>query len=216
MLSFLKTSASQFPQVAFPVSMGTFKRSFTNTVENIGSSKAESDPKMEGETKTEKDEKTVLQERVEELAKELKESKDTLLRSLAETQNQSKRLRKQMKETRNFAVTDFSKSLLEIADNLDRALKNSPKPTEKLSQEYKSLHEGVVLTDKILQKVFAKFGIVPIDCKEGDKFDYKVHNAVLTIPQSQFNDGEVGLITQRGWKIKERVLRASRVGVVKK
>ncbi|KAJ6242491.1 grpe protein [Anaeramoeba flamelloides] len=216
MLSILNTSTSQFPQVALSLSMGSLKRTFTNTTQNFGSNKDESDPNEEGENKTEKDEKTILEEKVAELTKELTESKSSLLRSVAETQNQSKRLRKEISNTRSFAITSFSKSLLEIADNLDRALKNSPKPSEKLSEEYKSLHEGVVLTDKILHKVFAKFGVVPINCKEGDKFDYTLHNAVLTIAQSQFNDGEIGLITQRGWKIKERVLRASGVGVVKK
>ncbi|KAJ3449792.1 grpe protein [Anaeramoeba flamelloides] len=224
MISIFKQSAFQLSQTPFSLSFGSFKRNFMNKTQSTTDSSVNNNPEKDLNkqpekdlnTKPEKDEKTVLQEKVIGLEKELKESKDTLLRSLAEQQNQSKRLRKQMKETRNFAVTDFSKSLLEIADNLQRALKNSAKPSDELSKEYKSLHEGVVLTEKILHKVFAKYGIVQIDCKQGDKFDYKVHNAVLTLANSKFNDGELGLIIQRGYKIKERILRAARVGVVKK
>ncbi|KAJ6240268.1 grpe protein [Anaeramoeba flamelloides] len=227
MIPIFQAATSQFSQFPFSVSFGSsLKRYFTNTPDNNSNNSNNSNNNPENDlnnktekdvgNKTEKDEKTILQERVSELENELKESKDTLLRSLAEQQNQSKRLRKQMKETRSFAVTDFSKSLLEVADNLDRALKSSPIPSDELSTEYKSLHEGVVLTEKILHKVFSKYGIVKIDCKEGDKFDYKLHNAVVTIPQSNYNNDEIGLIIQRGYKIKERILRAVGVGVVKK
>lgn len=66
-----------------------------------------------------------------------------------------------------------------------------------------------------MDRVLEKFDLVQYD-PVGEKFDPELHEAVFTIPQSEYENDHVGVVIQSGWKISNRVLRAAKVGIVKK
>ena len=71
------------------------------------------------------------------------------------------------------------------------------------------------MTAEVMDRVLERFKVVQYDPK-GEKFDAKLHEAVFTVPRSDYPNDTVDTVMQTGWKIGERVLRAAKVGVVKK
>ena len=71
------------------------------------------------------------------------------------------------------------------------------------------------MTSKVMDKVLSKFDVVQFD-PIGEVFDPNIHDAVFMIPESDYDNNHVGQVMQTGWKIGERVLRAAKVGIVKK
>ena len=72
------------------------------------------------------------------------------------------------------------------------------------------------MTTEVMDKVLKKFDVIQFD-PIGEKFDPNIHDAIFMIPESdEYNSDHVGQVVQTGWKIGERVLRAAKVGIVKK
>jgi molecular chaperone GrpE len=71
------------------------------------------------------------------------------------------------------------------------------------------------MTADVMDKVLARFKLEQYDPK-GKPFDPALHEAVFTVPDSEFENGSVAVTMQTGWKIGDRVLRAAKVGIVKK
>ena len=72
------------------------------------------------------------------------------------------------------------------------------------------------MTTDVMDKVLGKFKVVQVN-PLGEKFDPNIHEAVFMIPESnEYENDHVGVVIQTGWSIGERVLRASKVGIVKK
>ena len=72
------------------------------------------------------------------------------------------------------------------------------------------------MTSKVFDKSLAKFEVVQID-PIGEKFDPNIHDAIFTIPvHDEIENNHIGQVVQTGWKIGDRVLRAAKVGIVKK
>ena len=139
--------------------------------------------------------------------------KDQILRALAETENVRKRANRQIDEERVYAVERFARDLLNVSDNLSRALIALPQEArDALSEAGKNLVEGVELTEKDLHAVMARHGVVAIDASPGAAFDPNFHQAVSQIPSDQ-PAGSVAQAFQSGWKIGERTLRAAMVAV---
>ena len=118
--------------------------------------------------------------RIKELEEAVKDGKDKLLRSYAEEENVRRIARKDVDDARAYAVGSFAKSLLDVSDNLDRAL--AATPADKMTGEHaentlKALMEGVELTNKQLEKVFNKHGLTRFG-QIGDKFDPNKHEAL--------------------------------------
>ena len=158
--------------------------------------------------KKEEDAATV---RLSELEEECKSLKDQLLRSLAEQENIRRIARRDVDSAKQFSIKSFAKSLLEVADNLDRAL-DSVEFTEKSSTFY----QGVEMTNTGLLKALESHG-VKIYCEEpGDKFDPTLHEALMECPYPDMEPGTVGQVIKRGFKLNQRVLRPAEVGVVVK
>ena len=67
----------------------------------------------------------------------------------------------------------------------------------------------------VMDKVLGRFGVVQYDPK-GEAFDPKLHEAVFTVNQSEQDNDTVAIVMQTGWKIGDRILRAAKVGIVKK
>lgn len=147
------------------------------------------------------------------LETELAETKDQLLRTLAEAQNIRKRAAKETQDARTFAIEKFAADLLSVSDNMSRALEALPEAErESLSEQGKNLLGGVEMTQKELHAVFARNGVTAIEAAPGDAFDPNLHQAVANVPSEHAN-GSIAECFQPGWKIGDRILRAAMVTV---
>jgi molecular chaperone GrpE len=154
-----------------------------------------------------------LAEVVAALEKERDALKDNVLRALAESDNVRKRANRQIEEARLYAVEKFARDLLNVSDNLARAVDSVPEGSRGLMTEaVKTALEGVELTQKELVTVLARHGVTAIDASPGAAFDPALHQAVTQIP-SEHPAGSVAQLFQSGWRIGERTLRAAMVAV---
>src|SRR5262252_640724 len=152
---------------------------------------------------------------VEQLAREASDSKDKLLRSLAEMENMRRRTERQVTDAREYGITAFARDVLAVADNMGRALSAiDPQLRETADAGLKSLLEGVELTERELLKVLEKHGVKKFD-PIGEKFDPNLHQAMYEIPDPSQPAGTVAKVVQAGYMIGERVLRPALVGVAK-
>jgi molecular chaperone GrpE len=149
------------------------------------------------------------------LAKEAAELKDRLLRTLAEMENLRRRTERETRDARQYAVANFARDMLGVADNMQRALDTlSADFRDQADPVVKSHIEGVELTERELVKVMEKHGITKFDPK-GQKFDPNVHQAMLEVPDPSVPSGTVVQVMQPGYMIADRVLRPALVGVSK-
>lgn len=156
--------------------------------------------------------------REEQLEAELKQAKDQLLRSLAEQENTRRIAQRDVADARNFAVKSFAKSLLEVSDNLSRALEHVPEEMRHDKEKHQTLatlYEGIAMTETGLMKAFESNGLKKY-CTVGDEFDPNKHNALYEYPDSEKKPGTVGQVIKVGYLLNDRVLRPAEVGVVKK
>lgn len=146
------------------------------------------------------------------LEEQLAETKDQLLRSLAEVENIRKRSQREKEETAQYAVTSFARDLLSVADNLNRAVESLSSSDQK---EAKGLLEGVEITEKELLKVLEKHRIKKIEALD-QPFDPNFHQAMVEIPSEDKEPGTIIQEMQIGYTIAGRLLRPALVGVAKK
>ncbi|TFJ82048.1 hypothetical protein NSK_006714 [Nannochloropsis salina CCMP1776] len=163
---------------------------------------------------------------VEKLMAENKELKDKVLYTLAEMENVRTIARRDAASAKQFALQSFAKQLLDVADNLNRALASVPKEALEEGGEaggkegggsslLATLVEGVAMTDAQLQKVFAANQIVQYG-KPGDKFDPHMHDALFEYDEEGREGGSVGQVLKTGYTLNGRVIRPAQVGTVKK
>lgn len=152
---------------------------------------------------------------VEALAKEVAEAKDRVLRTLAEMENLRKRTQREVSDARTYGITAFARDVLDIADNLQRALDAVPlEAREAADPGLKALIEGVELTEKSLHKALEKNGVQKLD-PLGEKFNPNFHQAMYEVPDASVPSGTVVQVVQGGYTIGERVLRPALVAVAK-
>ena len=146
----------------------------------------------------------------------LKETHDKLLRTLAEMENQRRRFEKEKNEALEFGGFNLASESLSLLDNLDRAI-TSFKNDENLKdvKDFVKIIEGLEVVKKDLISIFKKNGINSIDCLN-KKFDPNFHQAMLEIENDEKPSGTIIQEIQKGYMMKERLLRPSFVGVTKK
>ena len=143
------------------------------------------------------------------------ELKDKLLRALAEMENLRRRTEKDLADARAYGVTRFARDMLDVGDNLRRALESVPaEAREAADGPFKALMEGVDLTERDFLKKMETHGVRKI-VPEGQKFDPNLHQAIFEIPDETKPNGTVMTVVQAGYVIGERVLRPAMVGVSK-
>jgi molecular chaperone GrpE len=144
-------------------------------------------------------------------ATRLKAERDALLDRLARLQaefdNARKRAAKEQQDYRDYAVSDAVKALLPTLDSFERALQSEPAD----KSEFRS---GVELIYKQLQDALAKLGLRPIPAM-GEMFDPHLHEAIQMVDTTEARDHEVLEELQRGYKLKDRLLRPSMVKVAR-
>ena len=152
---------------------------------------------------------------VEALTKDVAEAKDRMLRTLAEMENLRKRTQREVADARTYGITAFARDVLDIADNLQRALDAVPmEAREAADPGLKALIEGVELTERSLHKTLDKNGVQKLD-PLGEKFDPNFHQAMYEVPDSSVPTGTVVQVVQGGYTIGDRVLRPALVAVSK-
>ena len=151
--------------------------------------------------------------RIRELEKEVKDLKDKVMRSYAEEENVRRIARRDVTLAKDFANQSFAKSMLEVADDFERAMKSVPEEAIIDNKEFNTLLEGIKMTDKSLQKTFAKNGVVKFG-EVDDVFDPALHDALFNIPATETQTGgTIGQVLKSGYKLKDRVIRAADVGI---
>src|SRR3977135_1562041 len=152
---------------------------------------------------------------VEALTKEVAESRDKMLRTLAEMENLRKRTAREVGEARIYGITGFARDVLDIADNLQRALDAVPAEAKANADPgLKALMEGVELTERSLLNTLEKNGVKKFD-PAGEKFDPNFQQAMYEVPDASVPSGTVVQVVQAGYMIGERVLRPALVAVSK-
>jgi molecular chaperone GrpE len=131
---------------------------------------------------------------------------DRLARAQAEFENARRRASKEQQEFRDYAAADAIKPLLPVLDSFERALQVKSEPAD--------FRSGVELIYKQLQDALAKVGVKAIPAK-GEQFDPHVHEAIEMVETSDAADHEVIEELQRGYRIKDRLLRPAMVKVAK-
>jgi molecular chaperone GrpE len=152
---------------------------------------------------------------VEALAREAAESRDKMLRTLAEMENLRKRTMREVADARTYGITGFARDVLDIADNLQRALDAVPAETrESADPILKALIEGVELTERSLLNALEKNGVKKFD-PSGEKFDPNFQQAMYEVPDASVPAGTVVQVVQAGYMIGDRVLRPALVAIAK-
>ena len=146
----------------------------------------------------------------DELIEERENLKDRLMRSLADLENLRKRSERDRRDAELYGGTKLARDLLSVFDNMSRALDNID---DDLRDEASALVEGLELTQRELVNVFLRHKIDQIEPQEGEKFDPKYHQAMFESPVSGTEKGTVIQVMTKGFKIGDRLLRASQVGV---
>ncbi|MDN5050042.1 nucleotide exchange factor GrpE [Aliarcobacter butzleri] len=159
----------------------------------------------EAEQKTES-----LEEKVARLESELKESEEKFLRAYADFENMKKRLEKEKYQAIDYASEKFAKDLLTPLDTLEMAL-NSAKADVDANELLEKLKEGIELTLKNFVTTFEKHNITKVET-DGE-FDPNVHNAVMQVDSAEHNSGQIVQELQKGYVLKDRLLRPSMVSI---
>jgi len=151
----------------------------------------------------------------EALAKEVAEARDKMLRTLAEMENLRKRTAREVSDARTYGISGFARDVLDIADNLQRALDAVPAEARAAADPgLKALIEGVELTERSLHNALEKNGVRKFD-PAGEKFDPNVHQAMYEVPDPSVPAGTIAQVIQSGYMIGERVLRPALVAVAR-
>jgi molecular chaperone GrpE len=152
---------------------------------------------------------------VEALNAENASLKDRVLRTLAEMENLRRRTEREISDARTYAVSAFARDMLNVVDNLTRALESLPENARAEADDgLKSLIDGVDLTARDLSVALGRHGVKKLE-PLGEKFDPNFHQAIFETPDETLPSGTVTKVVQSGWTIGDRVLRPAMVGVSK-
>ena len=150
------------------------------------------------------------------LEEKIKELEDKVVRTLAEMENQRRRFGKEKEDAFDYGGFSFAKEALNLIDNLERSrqileIDEALKDTEAL----KKTLEHFEIISKDMVSIFSKNGIIPI-VSVGKKLDPNQHQAMMEIDDDQKEPGTIVQEIQKGFMMKDRLLRPSLVGVSKK
>ena len=185
--------------------------------ENIKSKTSNENNEADKKQVDNEEESKVVAEKKELTSEEkIKELEDKLARTFAEMENQRRRFEKEKDEAFEYGGFSFAKEALNLIDNLARSKlilesDDALKDTEAL----KKTLEHFDIINKDLISIFTKNNIKPIDCLN-KKLDPNLHQAMMEIEDDQKEPGTIVQEVQKGFMIKDRLLRPSLVGVSKK
>ena len=180
-----------------------------NEAEKVKAEELNSDVQLDTLENNEPPKEITLEEKILEL-------EDKLARAFAEMENQRRRFEKEREDAFNYGGFSFAKETLNLIDNLERSkqiLENDE--TLKNSETLKKALEHFDIINKDMLSILSKNGINPID-SIGKKLDPNLHQAMMEIDDDQKEPGTIVQEIQKGFMMKDRLLRPSLVGVSKK
>ena len=174
-------------------------------------------PDKETETKEEIQNNNKVEEKKEETTEDkLVIVQDKLLRTMAEMENQRRRFEKEKQEAFEFGGFNFANESLSLLDNIDRAIMSFRNDENlKNNKDLNKIIDGIEVVKKDLVSIFKKNGIESIECIN-KKFDPNFHQAMLEVEDNTKKPGTVVQEIQKGYMMKDRLLRPSLVSVTKK
>ena len=143
---------------------------------------------------------------VDELKKQIENLKNEYARAYADTENLKKRLNAEAEQTRKYRIQSFAKEILPVIDNLERALQTS---VEEADEGFK---KGVEMTYNQLIAALKNEGVEEIDCLNKE-FDPNFHQAIMQEKKEGVKSGVVIEVLQKGYVLKDRILRPAMVKV---
>lgn len=148
------------------------------------------------------------------LQTELTEMKDKALRALADADNARKRAERMQIDSTKFAIAGFARDLLDVADNMRRALDSVPAEARVGNDLINTLLQGVEATERSMLATLEKHGVRKIAPTSG-QFDPNHHEAMFEADVPGKRSGEIIQMIEPGYMLHERLLRPARVGVAK-
>ena len=176
--------------------------------ENLEESQAEEVLEEQEQT-----EETVEVDPLEAAQAEAAEYKDKYLRAHADFENSKRRLEKDKMNAVAYANESFAKDILAVMDSFENALASMENSGEDSSEVLANMKEGVNLTFEQLKKILEKNSIKEVSC-EGE-FDPEVHQAIMQVESDDHEVGDVVQVMQKGYTIKDRILRPAMVSTCK-
>ena len=166
--------------------------------------------------KNEQTEKTAESKKEESPEEKIKIIQEKLLRTMAEMENQRRRFEKEKKEASEFGGFNFAGESLSLLDNIDRAITSFENDESlKNNKDLNKIIDGIEIVKKDLISIFKKNGIQPMECIN-KKFDPNFHQAMLEVENNTKEPGTIVQEIQKGYMMKDRLLRPSLVGIAKK
>ena len=151
---------------------------------------------------------------VERLKAEVAEWEDKFLRTHASFENSKRLLAKDKATAVAYANESFASDILTVVDSLDSALSMiNIDENDKNNEFMKKMKEGLTLVDEQLHKVLEKHQIKQIDCVK--EYNPNLHQAVMQVDSEEHNSGDIVQVLQKGYTIKDRVLRPAMVSTAK-
>ncbi len=142
--------------------------------------------------------------------------RDQLMRLAAELENTRRRGEREKRESGQYAIANFARDLISVADNFERALRAAGVSGDQIpeghSDAFNGLVAGIQMTEKELLTTLQRHGVQKIE-PAGEKFDPNLHQAVANVPSADIEKGSVVDVAQPGFTIGDRVLRAAMVTV---
>lgn len=143
---------------------------------------------------------------------EIASLRERLMRALAETENTRRQGERHTQDAQQYAIANFSRELLQVVDNLRRAIDVGAADPE--ARKGDGLLEGVSATDRILTQILNRFGVQEINALN-EPFDPRKHEAVMEAEQTEQAPGSVVRVLENGYMLHDRLLRPARVVVAK-
>jgi len=150
---------------------------------------------------------SIFKNKIEIMEEEKKELNDKLLRKAAEFENLKRRTTREKEEAIKYGSASILSSMLEVIDNFDRAVESEPS-----ADDFHSFFEGIRLIDKNFKEVLKIHGLEEIN-PVGEKFDPFFHEAMMREETDEVEDNTILEVFQKGYKLKDRLLRPARVKV---
>lgn len=186
------------------------KNEDTSTVENVEDTTSDSDNSSNDSSNEESSEETAVDpkdEEIQQLQLKANENEEKYLRLYAEFENYKRRIRNENETNKKYQAQHVLTDILPTIDNIERALQ-----IEGDDESFKSLKKGVQMIHESLLRALKDNGLEEIE-SEGQEFDPNFHQAVVQDDNPDFNSGEITQELQKGYKLKDRVLRPSMVKV---
>jgi molecular chaperone GrpE len=153
-------------------------------------------------------------ERVQQMAAEMADLKDRSLRALADAENTRRRAQRELNDARKYGASGIIKDLLNVSDNLQRALESVPPHLRDGDEHVKNLVVGVEMVAKDLLNAFEKHGVRKIE-PLNEPFNHEVHQAMYEVENTGKPNGTVVEMLQPGYVMHDRLIRPAMVAVAK-